>query len=123
MSRHSPILKSRTRSRPAFGVLRIPTEIATDIIRNDGTLDQYKAKIDSFIEALTSSVGGSSKGIGTQKARLQKSELHRTLSALNAIGHAGTCETIAAKASELGHPVRKYNTNRALKGIPEFAEK
>jgi dephospho-CoA kinase len=96
----------------AFGALRVANEIATDTIRNDGTLEQYRAKIDTMVTALPKS----SRGHG------QKSELHRTLIALNAIG-AGTCEQISLKSTALGIAVRKYNTNRALKSAPEFAER
>jgi dephospho-CoA kinase/inosine/xanthosine triphosphate pyrophosphatase family protein len=96
----------------AFGALRVANEIATDTIRNDGTLEQYRAKIDTMIAALPKS----SRGHG------QKSELHRTLIALNAIG-AGTCEQISSKSTALGIAVRTYNTNRALKSAPEFAER
>jgi inosine/xanthosine triphosphate pyrophosphatase family protein/dephospho-CoA kinase len=97
----------------AFGALRVATEIATDTIRNDGSMEQYRARID----ALVSAPPKSSLGNG------QKSELYRTLIALDAIGDAGTCEQISAKATHLGLPVRKYNTNRALKSAPEFAER
>lgn len=97
----------------AFGALRVATEIATDTIRNDGTLEQYRAKID----ALTSALPKPTRGHG------QKSELHRTLIALDALGNAGTCEQISEKSADLGIPVRKYNTNRALKSAPEFAER
>jgi dephospho-CoA kinase len=33
----------------AFGALRVANEIATDTIRNDGTLEQYRAKIDTMV--------------------------------------------------------------------------
>jgi dephospho-CoA kinase/inosine/xanthosine triphosphate pyrophosphatase family protein len=97
----------------AFGALRVVTEIATDTIRNDGTLEQYRAKIDALVSALPKAWRGHG----------QKSELHRTLIALDAMGDAGTCEQISAKSADLGIPVRKYNTNRALKSAPEFAER
>jgi dephospho-CoA kinase len=97
----------------AFGALRVATEIATDTIRNDGTLEQYRAKIDALVSALPK----------LSREHGQKSELHRTLIALDTIGDAGTCEQISAKSATLGIPVRKYNTNRALKSAPEFAER
>ncbi len=97
----------------AFGALRVATEIATDIIRNDGTLEQYREKIDTVVSTHSKTLQGSER----------KSELHRTLLALDAIAEAATCEQISAKASDLGIPVRKYNTNRALKSAPEFAER
>jgi len=96
----------------AFGALRVADEIATDIIRNDGTLEQYRSRIDKVIAALPKSSRG----------KEQKSELHRTLVALNAI-ETGTCQQISSKSVDLGIEVRKYNTNRALKSVPEFAER
>ena len=65
-----------------FGVLRVPTVIATDVIRNDGTLEQYKDRINSFITAMTG------KDAAAPQPRIQKSELYRTLSALRAIGRS-----------------------------------
>ncbi|WBL78017.1 AAA family ATPase [Bradyrhizobium xenonodulans] len=100
-----------------FGVLRVPTEIATDVVRNDGTLELYKERIDSLIATMTD------KDEAPPQSRGHKSELHRTLNALRAIGSAATCAAISEKAAELGTPVRKYNTNRALKAVPEFAER
>lgn len=97
----------------SFGALRVASEIATDIIRNDGNMEQYRAKIDALV-AMLPKVG---------RGHEQKSELHRTLIALDAIGDAATCEQISTKSAELGIPVRKYNTNRALKSTPEFAER
>lgn len=97
----------------AFGALRVPTEIATDIVRNDGTLEQYRARIDALIAALPKQA----------REQQQKSELHRTLIALDAIRDEATCAQISEKAASLDIPVRKYNTNRALKSAPEFAER
>jgi dephospho-CoA kinase/inosine/xanthosine triphosphate pyrophosphatase family protein len=97
-----------------FGVLRVATEIATDIIRNDVTVEQFKEKIDAFVAGLEPRASS---------ARRTKSELHRSLIALRALEESGSCAAISQKAIELGIPVRKYNTNRALKSIPEFAER
>ena len=105
--------EKRDEKQAAFGALRVATEIATDIIRNDGTMDQYRAKIDALAATIPK------EGRGHE----QKSELHRTLIALDAIGDTGTCEQISAKSADLGISVRKYNTNRALKAAPEFAER
>jgi len=96
----------------AFGALRVANEIATDTIRNDGTLEQYRSRIDRLIAALPKS----------SRVREHKSELHRTLLALDAV-ETGTCEQISSKSIDLGIEVRKYNTNRALKSAPEFAER
>jgi len=105
--------RKQDEKQAAFGALRVATEIATDVVRNDGTLEQYRAKIDALVAGLPR------QALGHQ----QKSELHRTLIALDAMGGAGTCEQISEKSALLGIPVRKYNTNRALKSAPEFAER
>jgi dephospho-CoA kinase/inosine/xanthosine triphosphate pyrophosphatase family protein len=109
--------KKQDEQQARFGVLRVPTEIATHVIRNDGTLEQYKNRIDSLITAMTGT------DATAPQLHIQKSELYRTLRALKAIGQAATCAAISEKASELAAPVRKYNTNRALKAVPEFAER
>jgi hypothetical protein len=49
------------------------------------------------------------------------SELHRCLRALRSIGHAATCDAISEESAKFGVQVRRYNTNRALKSVPEFA--
>jgi dephospho-CoA kinase/inosine/xanthosine triphosphate pyrophosphatase family protein len=101
-----------------FGVLRVPAEVSTDVLRNDSTVEQFKERIDGLVASLDghkSPRGGS--------ARRTKSELHRTLVALQALSGSGSCAAISQKTAELGLSVRKYNTNRALKSIPEFAER
>ena len=101
-----------------FGTLRIASDIAEIIIVNDGTLDQYCKRIEEALD-LTS--------VTPESLRLQSSkslsELHRSLKALLAIGIAATCEEISSLTARLGPAVRKYNTNRALKEVPEFAER
>jgi dephospho-CoA kinase len=106
--------KRQDEKQAAFGALRVATEIATEIIHNDGTIEQYKAKIDALVASLSRK---------SAQAPAEKSELHRTLISLEAIGQVGTCDEISAKSNELGMAVRKYNTNRALKYVPEFAER
>ena len=101
-----------------FGTLRIANDIAEITILNDGTRDQYSKKIEEALDLIS----------GTpEKLRLQSSkslsELHRSLKALLTIGIAATCEEISDLTARLGSPVRKYNTNRALKAVPEFARR
>ncbi|MGY4414900.1 hypothetical protein ACVWW4_006636 [Bradyrhizobium sp. LB7.1] len=62
-----------------FGVLRVPTEIATDVVRNDGTLELYKERIDSLIATMTD------KDKPSPQPRGHKSELYRTLNALSSL--------------------------------------
>lgn len=101
-----------------FGTLRIAKDIAEITINNDGTREQYSKKISDVIDFMLQP--------SPPRARHSNSllsELHRSLKALLAIGIAATCEEISELTAELGAPVRKYNTNRALKAVPEFAQR
>lgn len=51
----------------------------------------------------------------------QFSELHRCLSALALLDQPTSCEQLSDETARFGSRVRVYNTNRALKAIPEFA--
>jgi inosine/xanthosine triphosphate pyrophosphatase family protein/dephospho-CoA kinase len=101
-----------------FGTLRIANDIAEVTIYNDGTRNQYSRKIEEVIDLVSTK---------PKAAKLQPnkslSELHRSLRALLEIGTSATCESISALTAKLGLPVRKYNTNRALKAVPEFADR
>jgi dephospho-CoA kinase len=101
-----------------FGTLRIASDIAEITIHNDGSRDQYSKKIEEALDLI-------SKTPETHKFQTNRSlsELHRSLKALLAIGTAATCEEISALTAQHGSPVRKYNTNRALKAVPEFAHR
>jgi dephospho-CoA kinase len=101
-----------------FGVLRIPTEIAESVISNDGSIAQYKNRIDTFLNELAIT---SSSGVPTKDKHF--SELHRCLFALYKIGSEASCEQIYEETARSGVPVRVYNTNRALKEVPEFAQR
>ena len=57
-----------------FGALRVPAEVSTDIIRNDGTVEQFKQRIDAFVAGLDAQ-----KSRGDSYTPRAKSELHRTL--------------------------------------------
>ena len=96
----------------SFGAMRVSHELAEAVIRNDDDIGQYHRKIEEVIH------GREAK---SDSKRADESELQRSLRALHKIGHAATCDEIARVTEEQGHPVRKYNTNRALKSIPEFA--
>lgn len=101
-----------------FGVLRVPTEIAETIIDNDGSIAQYKNRIDTFLNELATA---SPTGSSTKEKHF--SELHRCLFALYKVGSAASCEQIYEETARFGSPVRVYNTNRALKEVPEFAQR
>ncbi|WP_315798144.1 non-canonical purine NTP pyrophosphatase [Bradyrhizobium sp. SZCCHNRI3043] len=101
-----------------FGIMRIANDIAEIVITNDSGREQYCSKIRDAIDQITT----------TPRARRPNSannlsELHRTLRALKKIGLSATCEEISKLTGKVGAPVRKYNTNRALKAVPEFAQR
>jgi dephospho-CoA kinase/inosine/xanthosine triphosphate pyrophosphatase family protein len=99
-----------------FGALRIAAEIADVTIKNEGSIVQYHEKIDELLGAILKA----SPHVRSHQDQ-QLSELHRCLWSLDQIGRAASCEGIAAQTGTLGTPVRIYNTNRALKEVPEFA--
>lgn len=94
-----------------FGALRVAHEIADVVVRNDLDLESYWRKIDGVVRTLD---------VENEK-RTSLSELHRSLRALRRIGRAATCDEIAIVTAAQGAAVRKYNSNRALKAVPEFA--
>jgi inosine/xanthosine triphosphate pyrophosphatase family protein/dephospho-CoA kinase len=100
-----------------FGALRVGAEIAETIINNEGSIEQYKRRIDAFLDDLTKGASA----VGTPAKDRNFSELHRCLFALHKLGTAASCERIHDETERFGVPVRVYNTNRALKDVPEFA--
>jgi len=99
-----------------FGVMRVATEIADFVINNEASISSYKSKIDALLGGITSTTSRD------QRPR-PFSEIHRCLSALRLLASPATCEQISDATAELGGRVRVYNTNRALKELPEFANR
>lgn len=106
-----------------FGVMRVATELSDITINNNGTIESYKRRIDELIQDPRVSGNQTSLRPTSNIKPLPTSELHRCLLALRKIGRAETCENISAVTAEFGVRVRKYNTNRALKDVPEFAHR
>jgi inosine/xanthosine triphosphate pyrophosphatase family protein/dephospho-CoA kinase len=103
----------------SFGVLRIAKEIADFVIHNEGTIEEYQHKVDEV-------VGHVKKGVWTPRdpvSHANQSELYRCLKALSILRKAASCNEIAKQTGKFGQAVRKYNTNRALKSVPEFAQR
>jgi inosine/xanthosine triphosphate pyrophosphatase family protein/dephospho-CoA kinase len=97
-----------------FGVMRVSTEIADSIISNDGDFETFTRRVDHLITSLMQ---------GSIPQAEYMSELHRCLSALGILSRVATCEEISDFTAKFGEKVRVYNTNRALKEVPEFAER
>jgi inosine/xanthosine triphosphate pyrophosphatase family protein/dephospho-CoA kinase len=96
----------------SFGAVRVGHEVADITIRNDADLDSYFRKIEEITNLAT-----------LPERQSSPSELHRSLRALRRIGHSATCDEIASGTTDEGIAVRRYNTNRALKAVPEFAQR
>lgn len=96
-----------------FGVLRAGPETADYVMRNDQDLNDFHTKVRQFVRSRP-----------PPRVRVNtKSEMHRCLEALASLGRASTCEEISVRSAQFGPQVRRYNTNRALKDIPEFAHR
>lgn len=94
-----------------FGIMRVASEVADYVLSNNSGIIEYQRKIDTLINGLGRDNVGS-RG---------ESELFRSVRALHTIGRAATCQEIESMTSTQGLVVRKYNNNRALQSIPEFA--
>jgi inosine/xanthosine triphosphate pyrophosphatase family protein/dephospho-CoA kinase len=108
--------KEEDERQQRFGSLRVANEVADVTIRNEGSIEQYKRKIDETLDEMTKVTSS----ISTTKER-HFGELHRCLWALRNIGRPASCEEISQETARFGALVRIYNTNRALKNVPEFA--
>jgi hypothetical protein len=93
--------------------MRVAGEIADAVIHNNGSLPQYLQRVDDIIETMPT----------LPTAKQKAGELKRCLRALSGLRRTATCEEISKKTIEIGEPVRRYNTNRALKEVPEFADR
>lgn len=99
-----------------FGLLRIASDAADVVIQNDGSLAEFSERVAQLAEGILA-------GTVQPKGVSVPSETVRSLRALQVLGRQSTCAEISAQSAELGPPVRLYNTNRALKAIPEFAKR
>lgn len=103
-----------------FGLFRISSDLADVTVENEGTLEEYHSKIDLVLRNFSDDSFRSRHRTSRREA-LDKSELVRTLAALSQLGKASTCKEISAETVKQGRSIRVYNTNRALKSVPEYA--
>jgi hypothetical protein len=96
--------------------MRVAEDLADTVLRNDGSMEQFQRRIDELLADVVTAQPVESFDSGRSP-----SELFRSLGALSRIGRAATCDEIAAETAKTGIPVRRYNTNRALKSAPELA--
>lgn len=106
-------------SQLAFGVIHVARELAHQVIINEGSLPEYLSRIDD--EILRNLRGDLALQEFMGPKFFGNSELYRCLNALSRLSRISTCEEISVTTGEIGEPVRRYNTNRALKEVPLFA--
>lgn len=106
----------------AFGLLRVAKDVADVIIENNDTMGNYHRKIDRVIRNFSNDSFRSREKIA-RRAMSPESELVRSLLSLSRLGRASTCKQISEASLKEGRAVRVYNTNRALKSVPEFARR
>lgn len=111
-----PAFQALDAEQARFGVMRVATDVAHRTIRNDTHLHTYLNKIDELFDDIAS-------GPRSVLDAPTPGELHRCLRALVDLNRLATCEEISLASAATGPPVQRYNTNRALKHVPEFAER
>ena len=85
-----------------FGMYsRVANDVAESSIKNEGSIEQYRKKID---ELLNEVAAASTAGLPSKEP--QFGELHRCLSALQKIGQPASCEEIHDETARFGAPVR-----------------
>lgn len=112
---------AKDEEQAAFGLLRVADEVADITITNEGDLTSFERAVISTA-TYNSDIKAGSTARRTSRTS-QNSELIRCLTALYEINRAATCREISDKTAESGSPVRVYNTNRALKAVPELAQR
>lgn len=99
-----------------FGAVSISDEFSDETIVNEGSLTELHNSVQRAIQRL----------VGRERAMKgfdDLSEFHRCMIALERIGRVAKCDEISQETAELGSKVWKYNTNRALKPVPMFADR
>ncbi len=100
-----------------FGLLRVYQDISDIMLTNESDIEAFQSKIDEAMGRI------SAKTTPYADRHIGQSELSRSLYALNKLRITSTCEEISEETKALGFHVAKYNTNRALKEVPEFAKR
>ena len=99
----------------SFGLLEVGEEVADMVVTNDGELGSFYRRVDAVVGRIMFQ--------NSLEQRSEQSELHRSLRALSNFDRYASCEEIAEETAKLGVPVRRYNTNRALKAASHFADR
>jgi len=90
-------------------------------IINEGSLEDLCSDITEFVRRHVERVSASK--VDPSSGEQVDAEIVRSLQALRFLRKAATCEEISDETRNRGNFVRRYNTNRALKNVPELARR
>lgn len=99
-----------------FGAVGVADELSDETIINEGSLVEFQNAVQRTLHRLV----GNERGTASFD---ELSEFHRSMIALSSFDSVATCDEISSRTAELGSKVWKYNTNRALKPFPMFADR
>jgi len=107
----------------SLGLLRVAEDFADIRIVNEGTKEEYCARVDAVIRGKDlERVGGVSTKIQPRHAA-DENQLFRCLVALDDAGRPLSCDEIQEITVASGNPVRHNNANKVLKRVPELARR
>jgi len=107
----------------SLGLLRVAEDFADIRIINEGTMDEYYARVDAVIRGKDlDRVGGISTKLQPRHAA-DENQLFRCLVALNDAGTPLSCDEIQEITGVSGNAVRHNNANKVLKRVPELARR
>jgi dephospho-CoA kinase len=107
----------RDEAQRSFGALRFSSEIADYTVANNGSREEYLQKVKILADEILRG-GGLDRDVDPGRF-----EDYRCLLALQRLGRVATCEEISDETARIAERVRLYNANRALKAVPEFADR
>ena len=107
----------------SFGLLRVAEEFADIRVVNEGSLVEYKTKIEAIIAGTALQ---SAHGVSTRihpRHDTDENQLYRCLVALEMAGRPLTCDEIETQTQQTGKSIRHNNANKVLKRVPELARR
>jgi dephospho-CoA kinase/inosine/xanthosine triphosphate pyrophosphatase family protein len=108
------------RDQWSLGLLRVAEELADIKIQNEGSLDEYNARIAAVA---SDDLTGHLPGVSTMlqpRFGSDANQLFRCLEALEQAARPLDCGEIESATTDSGFPVRHNNANKVLKAAPEL---
>lgn len=105
-----------------FGLLRVAEDFADVRVINEGTLDDYRQKIEFLISGGTGHFPGVSRKVHPRHG-LAENQLFRCLLVLQQAGRSLSCDEIQTLTAKEGGAIRHNNANKVLKRVPELVKR